>query len=39
MTALFSRHEVVELLPYKHLVEAVEAVHIGLADGQVVHPS
>ena len=39
MTALFSRQDVVELLPYKHLIEAVEAVHIDLANGQVVQPS
>lgn len=39
MTLLFRRREVVELLPYKHLVEAVEAAHIGLAEGRVVHPA
>lgn len=38
MTVLFSRRDVLELLPYKHLVEAVESAHIGLANGRVVHP-
>lgn len=38
MTLMFSRQDVLELLPYKHLVEAVESAHIGLAAGRVVHP-
>lgn len=38
MTQLFSRQDVLDLLPYKHLVEAVESAHIGLANGRVVHP-
>ena len=38
MTTLFSKHDVLELLPYKHLIEAVESAHIGLAEGRVVHP-
>lgn len=38
MTALFSRQDVLELLPPKHLIEAVEEAHVGLADGQVVQP-
>lgn len=38
MTVLFSRDEVLELLQYKHLVEAVESAHIGLTNGRVVHP-
>lgn len=39
MTLLFSRDDVVELLPYKHLIGAVEAAHIGLTHGQVAQPS
>ncbi|MFC4948410.1 ornithine cyclodeaminase family protein [Pseudonocardia sp. GCM10023141] len=39
MTLLFSRDDVVELLPYKHLIEAVEAAHIGLATGDVTQPT
>ena len=38
MTVLFSRQDVFDLLPYKHLVEAVESAHIGLENGRVVHP-
>jgi alanine dehydrogenase len=38
VTVLFSRDDVLGFLPYKHLVEAVESAHIGLAGGRVVHP-
>jgi ornithine cyclodeaminase/alanine dehydrogenase-like protein (mu-crystallin family) len=39
VTLLFSHDDVRALLPYKHLTEAVEAAHIGLADGQVSQPT